>query len=961
MRIVAVCIMTLCLCTLASAQKVYLTLTANPIDDITESPLTQARISLLNPVDSAEVDTFRIVKIMGDLVPRYQYIYENSHAELPFKFIVSAANEGYETSYTDLSILPSEAKHDEVTHKLEPIRLQRIYNHTLYEVAVTASRIMMIMKGDTLVYDANAFRLAEGSMLDALISQLPGVRLEEGGRITVNGHFVSSLLVNGKDFFNGDPNVALQNLPAYMVHKVRAYQKTPDDAYLTRSANEKGARTDDPWVMDVALKRQYAQGYIANAEVAHSVYKSAPMLARLFGLRFSDKSRLAIYATGNNVNRSGSPQTDSGNWQETMKKEGETETAEAGVFYLWENQNRKIRYHSTLTAGIDNANLTQFTSATSFLPGTDCTYTTSFNANRHKNKYVKWDNGFTFVLPKTFLRFSPGISYSYGKNDGRYLSAEGNRLLGNQGLDSVITTNNCGEDFVNLLTSQNIGKTHKWSTNGDVNTTLGLQALHMNPLSLRFLYKYSHESSFDMQHYQLLTADDATDKRNRYDNSPESGYEYKFIVDYPIINIFGARKISRMFFSYSYEQQFKSAERMLYRFDKLGREWMPDVAPIGMLPSFVDSYRNCVDSLNSYHRAYLSRHHAIELRWYYQAENITIQFRLPMDFIRERLFDRRPSSEQSNVRKQAFMQPQFSIKIREMELHFDMQHKLPSQTLMLDVCDNSNPLSIFLGNPSLKSSYEYYFTTAWRGFQQKQMRQWYVGLYLHAIDNAIGSLRRYNQATGGYTYTPLNIDGNRGLKASGNISQSVDKNHYWFINIGSDISLNRSVDFADIGEDKYCQKSIVHNLHVSPTAGVDFRYEKWHASFKVSVDWERLFSEQTGFETLSQVDYLYTISLTAPLPFDIDLDTDLNLFMRRGYSDRAMNTEEWVWNANLSRCLNKQKTWVIKLSIHDLLGQLSAVRRTLNAQGRVETVSNTLTRNIMLHLVWKFNKQPSKR
>lgn len=119
MRIVAVFIMTLCLCTLVSAQKVYLTLTANPIDDITESPLAQARISLLNPVDSAEVDTFRIVKILGDLAPRYQYIYENSHAELPFKFIVSAANEGYETSYTDLSILPSEAKHDEVTHNLE--------------------------------------------------------------------------------------------------------------------------------------------------------------------------------------------------------------------------------------------------------------------------------------------------------------------------------------------------------------------------------------------------------------------------------------------------------------------------------------------------------------------------------------------------------------------------------------------------------------------------------------------------------------------------------------------------------------------------------------------------------------------------------------------------------------------------------------------------------------------------
>ena len=83
--------------------------------------------------------------------------------------------------------------------------------------------------------------------------------------------------------------------------------------------------------------------------------------------------------------------------------------------------------------------------------------------------------------------------------------------------------------------------------------------------------------------------------------------------------------------------------------------------------------------------------------------------------------------------------------------------------------------------------------------------------------------------------------------------------------------------------------------------------------------------------------------------------------MRRGYSDQAMNTDEWVWNANLSRYIDKRKTWLLKLSAHDLLGQLSAVRRTLNAQGRVETVSNTMTRNIMLHIVWKFNKKPYKK
>ena len=174
------------------------------------------------------------------------YVYDNSHATLPFKRIVCVKSEGYETLYYDLNILPSEAKHSEVAHNIGVIRLHREMNRKLDEVVVTASRIMMVMKGDTLVYDANVFQLSEGSMLDELIKQLPGVRLESGGRITVNGHFVSSLLVNGKDFFSGDPKVALQNLPAYMVNKVKAYQKTPDDAYLTRSPDEKGPRMDDP-------------------------------------------------------------------------------------------------------------------------------------------------------------------------------------------------------------------------------------------------------------------------------------------------------------------------------------------------------------------------------------------------------------------------------------------------------------------------------------------------------------------------------------------------------------------------------------------------------------------------------------------------------------------------------------------------------------------------------------------
>lgn len=541
----------LCPSVMAFAQKAYLSVTVNPIDAITESTLTQARVSLLSTIDSTEVDTFRRITILGDVIKQYTYVYDNSHATLPFKRIVRVESEGYETLYYDLNILPSEVKHGEVAHNIGVIRLHRERSHNLNEATVTASRIMMVMKGDTLVYDANAFQLAEGSMLDELIRQLPGVRLESGGRITVNGHFVSSLLVNGKDFFNGDPKVALQNLPAYMVNKVKTYQKTPDDAYLTRSPDEKGPHMDDPWVLDVALKPQYAQSYIANAELAHSVYQSKPMLARLFGLRFSDKSRIALYATGNNVNMSGSPQTDSGNWEENMKKEGMTKMAEAGAFYFVENRNRNIRYQSTIKTGMDNGNLEQFTSATSFLPEINSSYTTSLEKRRNKNTYVNWSNGFTFALPKTYIRFSPSFSYSYDRRHGYYRSAEGNRLLGREGLDSIIIANACGEDFLNLLSTQDLGRTHKWSTSGNADTRISLKSLHMNTLGLQAHYKYSHERGYDMQHYKLLAAGGTADMRNRYDNRPGSSYMYGIIADYPIIDISRMRKKNKLYFTYT--------------------------------------------------------------------------------------------------------------------------------------------------------------------------------------------------------------------------------------------------------------------------------------------------------------------------------------------------------------------------------------------------------------------------
>ena len=85
-------------------------------------------------------------------------------------------------------------------------------------MVVKATKVKSIIKATTIVYNADAFQLGEGSMLDALIRQLPGAELSKDGRIYVNGKFVESLLLNGKDFFRGDNTVMFENR-AYLYGK----------------------------------------------------------------------------------------------------------------------------------------------------------------------------------------------------------------------------------------------------------------------------------------------------------------------------------------------------------------------------------------------------------------------------------------------------------------------------------------------------------------------------------------------------------------------------------------------------------------------------------------------------------------------------------------------------------------------------------------------------------------------
>ena len=89
------------------------------------------------------------------------------------------------------------------------------------------------MKADTFVYNADAFRVPEGAVLEELVKKLPGVEVDDDGTIKVNGKSVKKILVDGKEFFDDDTQMSMKNIPTKMVKKIKAYDKKSDYSRVT--------------------------------------------------------------------------------------------------------------------------------------------------------------------------------------------------------------------------------------------------------------------------------------------------------------------------------------------------------------------------------------------------------------------------------------------------------------------------------------------------------------------------------------------------------------------------------------------------------------------------------------------------------------------------------------------------------------------------------------------------------
>ncbi|MBQ1886658.1 MAG: carboxypeptidase regulatory-like domain-containing protein, partial [Bacteroidales bacterium] len=167
--------------------------------------------------------------------------------------------------------------------------------NTLQGIVVSASGNQIVVKKDTIEYNASSFKTNETDMLEELLKKLPGVEIDSDGKITQNGKEITKIMIDGKVFFMDDPQLASKNLPAKIIDKVRVVERKSDEARFTGIDDG-----EEETVLDLSLKRGMADGWIGTVGGGYGTdkrYEGAFMVGR-----FTPKLQVSFIGNANNTN-----------------------------------------------------------------------------------------------------------------------------------------------------------------------------------------------------------------------------------------------------------------------------------------------------------------------------------------------------------------------------------------------------------------------------------------------------------------------------------------------------------------------------------------------------------------------------------------------------------------------------------------------------------------------------------
>lgn len=965
----SILVLMLCQFYVANAQKCLVIFGVN--EEITEKHLDKVQLALYFN-DSIQVP----YKVIRADVESSTYMFEFDFR--PGKYTLRADKEGYTEVQKDFTVTTKR----NTTLGIGTLRMKKIKTRQLKEAVVRATHIKMVTRGDTVVYDAAAFDLAEGSMLDALVAQLPGAELKDG-QIKVNGKFIESLMVNGEDFFAGNPKVALENLPAYTVKNIKVYDRAANDDYLKAKVNGKKINgADEHMVMDVILKKAYSAGWLGNVEGGYGL-PSDRYLGKAFGMGYSGKMRIAAFANLNNI-KDTQMGSSSGQWNGGWAQDGEMDVKMGGLDYLYSHDRTKLFGNVTLTH--EEPEVERKGSNVNYF-NTGDVVERSHSLRNDRKLHLMSAHQFQYSAERAYFELKPSIDYL--KNDYTSISRRAQfsetpeEQYRVQSLDSLFAQNGMASSRFtrNLLTrigNDQDGKSDWMIANLAANTTISFPTTYDN-IEIALTGNYRRDTNRYLSSFNRVYGNSSPNVGkgdNLFQKSDYVSKTYGMNADIaytwnyrPYQSGAGHYALIKPEIQYDFHC-YDQVNTLLH----LHEEFANGANGSMMVPPSAISPEQLAVDLNNTYASNLTQNKIsplVSFAYLYvpsvsSSKSFNADLTLRGDIMHEHLDYDKAQVDTLLTRTVSKFTPTVKFKYKdngqkirtEVETNYNFTQSVPSIYNQLGTTNDSDPTNVYVNNPGLEKPSTHSVNARYARFHnQRHNNVVLYASYAHT-DNAIAQARLYNRATGVSTWMPKNINGNRNTYESVQYNMPFGKKEAFQFQTVTIASYVHSVDYAT--ESETLERSVVNNLTLNEQLSLSYRVGKHSFGIRGSISWLNSRSARVDFDNISAFDITAGANASLNLPQNWQIATDINLYSRRGYNDNTLNTTNWVWNTSVAKTILKGNL-TFRLNAVDILKQISNVQHTVNAQGRTETWVNSQPRYVMLHVVYRFNVMPKKK
>lgn len=898
------------------------------MDSFTEYGLEKAKITLMSK-DSVVIDTASVTSVRPS-----GYMVASSYTfHVPAKvetYIIKAECEGYKPITTIYKLKHvARIKSQEIPNlKLVKIKAKRSLtgDNELDEVTVRATKIKFFHKGDTLIYNADAFNLPEGSMLDELIKQMPGARIEANGEIFINEKKIDYLTLNGKKLFKGNNLALLENMPYYTVKSLKVFEQSKDkDKYL----NTKTALKDN--VMDVMLKKEYQESNFGNIEAGLGT--SDRWQARAFDGYTKGTVNASAYANLNNINQSNVPGGDGTFWDSDSPK-SILNTKKIGISTIVEKKSGIFSVATDVDAQWLGTDLDEQQKQITIMPQSNINKILQ-NLYNKRNSSFSLNNKIT-KMGISYFQFQTMLNYGRKKNEESNRSALFDKDIPTNSsvlnlLDGIDENGRKAFDYLQNYSAKIAeDKAHTFSIQENVEMSKALA--WGDDVILHADVQYSDNSQKLGENNTItyfLPVNDSIVSYVASDDTKTKSYNYT-LEGYYHFNFLNNMSLE---FGYHYAQGNETVDRQR------------------TLDGILDA--------NSYHTNSLSREHKPMVNWEYKKGKWQLIAGFDIRMLNKQMSYSNSSMDTTLTRNYMDLCPKLRIKWqgKYAKIHFFNKfesYRKPTVLNLVEALDSSNPLVLSKGNSHLKkeSMYDYQFYYTW----YNSARQLNINFSSQSqfMFNMITLASLYNEKEGTFLMTPQNVDDTWSSFNRLSIEKGLGKSREW--SIKNDITYRLANEVAMTGNvlDGLQTCRTKQNI-LDETARLIYQHKSLTLKINAGFGYQAV-RNNTNAYSYDAWDIRYGFNLSCSFPWNIKFSGDLTSLTRRGYSLQELNKSRIISNISLYKTFMKDKI-IVQCKAYDIFHQLTSIERVIYGQTITETTYNCIPRYGMISIGYRFGKK----